>query len=369
MAKPTIYLLVEPVNILPIWFSRVLDGLKQNSAKNRYTLHQLSDVTELDGLENLPATVIVLCSQTGWTRHMVQELKARRIMPLLLGVIPEQFGYGVSGIMFARQGLVEKLMDYFVDCGRKKIALTGVNHGSSNDRVKVDAFLKKAQVLGLPLTEDDVYYVDTDIDNSIISCVNNAEKYDGVICSNDYIAAVLMAQAREKGIRIPEDLFVAGVGDTLIGHYTQPTLTTTSSDEFYEMGCQAVNMWRIITDNPYLSNMTITVSTDIIPRGTTAFMEPRTDYYAFPQEEEPPIKIGAQNQVIRSLENCLRGCDEIDMQILHAVLEGKSNEQIEIDLFLTRNSVYYRLKKLYQVANVTNRTELKELFRHYLPNF
>ena len=193
MAKSTIYLLVEPVNILPIWFSRVLDGLKQNSAKNRYTLHQLSDVTELDGLENLPATVIVLCSQTGWTRHMVQELKARRIMPLLLGVIPEQFGYGVSGIMFARQGLVEKLMDYFVDCGRKKIALTGVNHGSSNDRVKVTAFLQKALLLGLPLTEDDVYYVDTDIDNSIIACVNNAEKYDGVICSNDYIAAVLMA--------------------------------------------------------------------------------------------------------------------------------------------------------------------------------
>ena len=229
--------------------------------------------------------------------------------------------------------------------------------------------MKKAKGLGLPLTENDVYYVDTDIDNSIVSCVNNAEKYDGVICSNDYIGAVLLAQARERGIRVPEDLFVVGMGDTLIGRYTMPTLTSTSNDEFFEVGCQAVNMWRIITDNPYLSNMTITVGTSIIPRGTTAFMEPRPDDYDFPQEDEPPIRIGTQNQVIRSLENCLRGCDEIDNQILHAVLEGKSNEQIESDLFLARNSVYYRLKKLYQAAGVSHRTELKELFRHYLPNF
>ena len=369
MSKQVIYLLVEPVNILPIWFSRVLDGLRQNSIKNRYNLHQLSGIGELDELDHVPATVIVLCSQTGWTQHMVRELKARRIMPLLLGVIPEQFGYGVSGIMFARQGLIEKLMDYFVDCGRRKIALTGVNHASSNDVVKVEGFLKKAKKLGLPLTENDVYYVDTDIDNSIIACVNNAEKYDGVICSNDYIAAVLMAQAWEKGIRIPEDLFVVGMGDTLIGRYTQPTLTSTSNDEFYEMGCQAINMWRVITDNPYLSNMTITVSTDIIPRGSTAFMTPRQDNFDFPHEEAPAITIGVQNQVIRSLENCLRGCDEIDEKILRAVLEGKSNEQIEDDLFLARNSVYYRLKKLYQVANVSNRTELKKLFKHYLPNF
>lgn len=369
MPKPTIYLLVEPVRILPIWFSRVLDGLRQSSAKNRYNLHQLTDIGELDELECLPSTVIVLCSQTGWTQHMVQELKARRMMPLLLGVIPDQFGYGVSGIMFARKGLIEKLMDYFVDCGRRRIALTGVNPASSNDTVKVEGYLSKCKRLGLPLGEEDIYYIDTDIDTSITACMSHAEKYDGVICSNDYIAAVLMAQAREKGIRVPEDLFVAGMGDTLIGRYTQPSLTSTANDEFFEMGCQAVNMWRIITDHPYLSNMTITVSTDIIPRGTTAFMPPRQDACIFPREEAPRVTIGVQNRVIRSLENCLRGSDEMDMQILHAILEDKSNEQIENDLFLARNSVCYRLKKLYQLANVSNRSELKRLFRQYLPNF
>ena len=72
---------------------------------------------------------------------------------------------------------------------------------------------------------------------------------------------------------------------------------------------------------------------------------------------------------MRNLENCLRRCDELDMRILRAVMAGKSNEQIETELYLAHSSLHYRLRRLYQFAQVGSRAELEERFRYYLPHF
>ena len=369
MPRPTIYYVVEPAEALPIWFSRVIDGMRKTCMKNRYLLQELDDVSVLDTLDSLPHALMVICSQNNWTQHIVSELRARHVMPLLLGVIPTDFGHDVSGIMRAQRNFVEKMMDYFSGCGRRHMALVGVNHNASNDNVKAEAFLTNARSMGLPTSAKDVYWIDEDITNCVIQCLENSSCYDSVICSNDYVAAILLAEARTRGVRIQEDLYVAGLGDTLIGRYTQPTLTTTSNDEFYDMGCQAVNMWKLLMDNPNLSNMTITVSTEITPRGSTAFAEPGKYDRAAPTQDSPSITIGAGSQAIRNLENCLRACDALDTQILHMVLQGQSNEQIENGLFLAHSSLHYRLRKLYQLANVSSRTELETLFKYYLPNF
>ncbi len=369
MPNAKLYYLVEPADALPIWFTQVVDGIRKTCVKNRHPMQELRDVSELDALEELPQVTLVVCSQTHWTRHIVGELRARHIMPILLGVIPDQFGDDVSGILLARRVFIEKVIDYFLGCGRRRMALVGVNPNSSNDNMKVDVFLRNARALDLSTTERDVYRTDEDFMGSVYAFLDNCARYDSVICSNDYVAAFLLAQARERGIRIPEELYVVGLGDTLIGRYTQPTLTSTSKDEFTEMGRQAVNMWRILNANPQMSNMTITVTTGIIPRGSTAFAEPRDYSYDLPTTASPGVKTGTGSQILRNLENCLRACDALDQQILRALLRGDSIEQMEETLFIAHSSLHYRLKKLYSLANVTSRAELEKLFNCYLPNF
>ena len=369
MGKNQVHCLIEPAQATPIWFLYLEDILRKSCQKKHLSLIRIDNVQMLDQLAEKPITVLVVCSQNNWAQHVVNELQRRHIMPVLLGVEPTLFGETVSGITIARRIFIEKVMDYFLNCGKKRMALVGVNRNASNDNVKVETFIQNSKDMHLPASLDDVYFTDSDIVNCVTKCLNQASRYDGIICSNDYIAANLLAQAHGRGIRVPEDLFVIGLGYTLIGQYTKPTLTTTTYDEFYEMGRQAINIWHIFSSNPSLASIIISVNTEIIPRGSTAFIQPPKKE-PLPADSTPPsLPIGSNSQIIRNLENCLRNCDDLDIQILHAILTGQSNEQIESSLFLAHSSLQYRLKRIYRLVNVEHRSELEKLFQYYLPNF
>lgn len=364
-----LYMMIEPAEAVPVWFSRVIEGIRKYCMKLRLSHQQIETANDLDTLPCTPVSVIVICSQNTWTQHNVNELKTRGIKPILIGVVPAQFGNGISGVMLERQALIKKVMEYFLSCGRKRMALVGVNHNASNDIVKTNVFLENAIAMGILCKDSCVYWIDKDIRSSVERFLAHSASYDSVICSNDYVAVCLMARANDLKIRIPQDLFVVGMGNTIIGRYTQPTLTSTTDDEFFEMGHQAVNAWRVLHENPDLSNITITVNAEIMVRGSTAFTKPSTQYYSMPSTNAPTISIGEESQSIRNLENCLQACDELDLKILHAILNGQSNSQIESELYLARSSLYYRQRKLYKLANVMNKNELKNKFSYYLPNF
>lgn len=360
----TICFLVEPTSAIPVWFERIITGIRESCVKYRLKVQELRSTDEMD-----MRSVVVVCSQNNWTQYAVRELKRKGIIPILVGGSVNQFNDSVSGVMLARRALIEKIMDYFIGCNRKKMALVGVNKNASNDNLKAEVFLRNCKALGLNSGKDDIYWIDSDITGSIKQFIQNASMYDGAICSNDYVAVALLKMAREKGICVPKDVYVAGIGDTFIGRYAEPTLTTTSSNEFFELGRQAVNIWRILEANPDLSNIVMTVNTEIIPRGSTAFSGFANNTNAVFAEEEPSLNIGIESQALRNMEICLSNCDKLSLQILSLILQGKTHEQIEDELLVSRGSRRYRTKKIYQLANVENRAELESLFMRYLPNF
>ena len=66
------------------------------------------------------------------------------------------------------------------------------------------------------------------------------KQIDAVICESDHIAAALLRQAVQSGLQVPEDLSVAGFGNSVIAEYTNPPLTTVAQD-FESMGRQTVH--------------------------------------------------------------------------------------------------------------------------------
>ena len=62
---------------------------------------------------------------------------------------------------------------------------------------------------------------------------------DAVVCDSDHIAAALVNAAVSAGIRVPEELAVAGFGNSVISEYTNPSLTTVAQD-FEDMATQTV---------------------------------------------------------------------------------------------------------------------------------
>ena len=53
---------------------------------------------------------------------------------------------------------------------------------------------------------------------------------DAVFCFNDLMAVGALRACAEAGVRVPEDVAVAGFDDIAEGRYSTPTLTTVAAD-------------------------------------------------------------------------------------------------------------------------------------------
>ena len=66
---------------------------------------------------------------------------------------------------------------------------------------------------------------------------------DGIVCTTDYIAAGAIKAIKEKGLDIPGDIQVTGIGHDRISSIVSPNFTTAHL--FYrESGIEAVRMLR-----------------------------------------------------------------------------------------------------------------------------
>lgn len=65
---------------------------------------------------------------------------------------------------------------------------------------------------------------------SFARLIEQSPKIDAIFCSTDYIAFGAIIEARERGIRVPEDVAIVGFGDLSIARDTAPALTTVRID-------------------------------------------------------------------------------------------------------------------------------------------
>lgn len=368
MSSSKVYVLLEPSMLTPVWFSRSIEGLKESAAKQKKTFVMLD---RIEDAEEGTAAVILICTDNEWTLAQVDKCRQRGIHPILIGSNPYKFGEDVSGTRYSGKSSIEGLMRYFVSCGRKRLALIGINEMGSNDVVKRDIFLAYASRHKLPITSDDIYYRITNNGKCEEAFFDVIRSYDGVICSNDYAAAFVLQYAQEHDIRVPEDLFVSGLGDSPLCRYTQPSLTSATRS-YRKTGEQAFHIWKQITCDPDIFSIVATVQCEIKPRGSTANapLPPAQD--ALPEKKMAhsmaPNAMAQEGAAIRSLERCLSQCNKTDILIIQGILQNKTVETLADELFIAPGTVRYRLKKIYTNANVTSRARFLSLFNRYIRN-
>jgi predicted transcriptional regulator len=354
----------------PIWHANSIEGLKRAAAKQKRTVCQILSVEELDGQDS-PVAMVLISTNNDWTSAAIESCRKRNIRPIVIGCMPGKFGEDVSGTMYSSKSSVQEMLQYYVSCGRKRVALMGINENSTNDATKREAFLTAARQLGLPATAKDIYCSNKGAVNTLEAFFDNIDQYDGVMCGNDYMAANVLAWCGDHGIKVPEQLYVSGLGDTLLCRYSNPTLTSATRS-YIQTGEQAFNIWKQLNGDPSIFAIVVVVQCEIKPRGSTAYSPlpgPNAMLTAAPAASAMPEgSVLASVNAARSLENCLANCDEMDIRIIHGLLQGSSVEKIAEDLFISVGTARYRLKKLYGVANVTNKMEFIELFKRYINN-
>lgn len=261
------------------------------------------------------------------------------------------------------------MVHYFYSCGKRRLASVGNDPNSTNDNIRCEAFLSTTTLLKIPATIEDVFFLDSYYTNCIERFLDHVEKYDGAICPNDYVAICLLEAAKQRNIRIPEDLFIAGAGNLIISQCSTPTLTTSTMD-YYEMGVQSVNIWQTFKKNPKISSMSITIPCEMIYRGSTKFICP-PEPYVFEHTNKPRKPDGRTDPsflFIKRLEQCLYQCDKLDLNILRGVLDNKSIETLSEELFASPGTINYRLKKMYSILEVSSRPEFHDNLCKYIKN-
>jgi len=370
MDTKTVYLLVEPSIMTPIWHANSIEGLKRSAAKQKRTVCQIHSVEELDG-QDMPLALVLISTNNDWTSEAIDSCRKRNIRPILIGCMPGKFGEDVSGTMYSSKSSVQEMLQYFVSCGRKRVALMGINDNSTNDATKREAFLTAARQMGLASTAKDIYCSNKGAINTLEAFFDNIDQYDGVMCSNDYMAANVLSWCNDHGIQVPEQLYVSGLGDTLLCRYSQPTLTSATRS-YIQTGEQAFNIWKQLNGDPSIFAIVVVVQCEIKPRGSTAY-SPLPGANAMlasapVSTSMPEGTILSGVNAARSLENCLADCDEMDIRIIQGLLQGSSVEKIAEELFISVGTARYRLKKLYSAASVSSKMEFIDLFKRYIGN-
>jgi LacI family transcriptional regulator len=164
-----------------------------------------------------------------------------------------------------------ELMKHLLDSGHRRIAMIwGVGRSElGNDRVS--AYQHALTQAGLPYEPALLVSCGNTLEDSIWAAQKILEMRPiptAIIGINDLMAFGAMQTAMRFGLRIPQDISIAGFDDLPMSHYLYPPLTTGKADGA-EIGRQCVRMVIQRLAAPDLPQQIMHLTTSLVVRGST----------------------------------------------------------------------------------------------------
>ncbi|MDD5603605.1 MAG: substrate-binding domain-containing protein [Eubacteriales bacterium] len=365
---------------------------------------------------------IVVGVTAGWMSKATETLQLRGARVVLASSEPVNPTGLISNVTLNRRYSTSDLARYLISCGRSRIAFIGMDPCSSADIHRYEGLFGTMRHFGLYLSDDDIYACTSSV-KSCVECFASEMKgknYNALMCNNDLFAVYFMYKARELGIRIPEDIYLTGFGNTFLGRCSSPSLTTSTLN-FNELGKQAAKTAAFLIKNPMILSSATTLASNIIVRGSTenkpAYLPADkapgsgSPYYINLMEKAPalfrnaksasgrsrdsassfscregkciteesygPYKDKTGNSVfsadyemmqIFALENFLMNSDEIDLKIISVLSTDLSYPRIAEALYISDSTLRYHIGHIYSALGINSRSEFEELVSRYLPD-
>ena len=136
-----------------------------------------------------------------------------------------------------------------LDAGHRRIALIGVADDlrdlrrSATVGQRYDGIFEALSEAGVdpsPVVSETIWEPEVGY-RSLLRMLEDGASFTGVVCLNDRLAFGVYEAARQRGLRIPEDLSVVSFDDDVIATYVRPRLTTAEIP-YERMGRLAVDM-------------------------------------------------------------------------------------------------------------------------------
>lgn len=145
-----------------------------------------------------------------------------------------------SVVLNDRDGMVQAVR-HLASLGHKRIAYVGGSEESWSNEVRREAYADSCAeygIEGVVLGPFEPSYVGG---ASAADAVMLEDGLTGVVAFNDLVACGLMGALQERGVRIPQDLSVVGVDDSVLSRVVRPQLTTVDIRQ-ERMGAIAVQI-------------------------------------------------------------------------------------------------------------------------------
>ncbi len=169
--------------------------------------------------------IIVTSSRVG---ALYLPLLAEMMVPIML--VNDQYpGAFVHSVMISNFEGMRAASEHLVGLGHRRIAYLGDKFGYASDTERVAGYRAALDAAGIPAMPELIVHGDGKPEaamTAIEKLLTLADPPTAVCCYNDMSALGAMRQIRARGLRVPEDISVAGFDDLFFASYTQPPLTT-----------------------------------------------------------------------------------------------------------------------------------------------
>ena len=232
------------------FFSDVISGIQNVVYDADYTImvcqsnetyeRELVDTSAL--ISNQVSGLIISISQTTTNSDHLKVFQRREI-PLVLfdRTLDDIEANKVIIDDFAGAFLI---VEHLIKSGYKRIAHFTGPLNISNSRDRFNGYKAALHKYGIPVDEKFIIHGGFD-ENSGIICFQKLQQLaqlpDAIFTVNDPVASGLYLIIKENGLKIPDDIAVAGYGDIKISSFLDPPMTTIRQYP-YQVGTIAANM-------------------------------------------------------------------------------------------------------------------------------
>lgn len=168
-----------------------------------------------------------------------------------------------------------RLVTHLIELGHSRIGFVGgpYTHVSLDERY--NGYKQALKNAGLEKPADCISFAAPQFDTEhgyavALKMLRRASELPtAVFAANDALAIGVIKAARELGLRVPEDLSVAGFDDIEMSRYITPALTTVRVHQ-YEMGMEAGKRLLDLIRGEVTKPLKIVLSTELVIRKSTA---------------------------------------------------------------------------------------------------
>lgn len=214
------------------FYSEMIRGLDRAARSNHFQILLSSSHGEGEALmtaaRSMPGRVdglIVMAPDEG-SRRAVERI-ARRFRVVLMNPAGEMDG--CSSVSIANYEGARDVVRHLVAYGHRAIAIIGGPSGNHDAEERLRGYraaLREAGIQRIPSLELAGDFTEPSGYRAAAELLANPSRPTAVFAANDATAVGFMSALSAQGIRVPEDMAVAGFDDIMIAQYVTPALTT-----------------------------------------------------------------------------------------------------------------------------------------------